>query len=66
MSDHPLAHYRKLRGHSLRTLAAATRIPHVRLHHAEYGRQLSDAELLRVARVLGVAVGQLLPPAVQP
>jgi hypothetical protein len=55
----PLATWRRARGHTLRTLAAATRIHYVKLHHAEHGRALTDKELTRVARVLGVDVAVL-------
>jgi ribosome-binding protein aMBF1 (putative translation factor) len=57
--DHPIARWRKAPGISLRALSAATKIPHVRLHHAEHGRALPDLELARIARVLGVEVAAL-------
>jgi hypothetical protein len=58
-SVNSIATYRKARGLSLRTLGAATRIHYTRLHHAEHGRALSESELARVARVLGVETSVL-------
>jgi transcriptional regulator with XRE-family HTH domain len=58
-----LAALRKARGFSLRVLSAATKIHYVRLHHAEHGRELTYAELTRVARVLGVDVVTLTSAA---
>lgn len=63
----PLQHFRTIRGHSLRALALATRIDHVRLHHIEHGRRATDDELQRLARALACTVDELrgdLAPAV--
>jgi hypothetical protein len=61
--DHPIKRYRTLRGLSLRALALATKIPHVRLHHIEHGRQATLEEKERIARVLVIPEHELTTEA---
>lgn len=51
--DHPLHVARTRASLTLRALAERARVDHVRLHHAEHGRQLHHDELCRLAGVLG-------------
>jgi transcriptional regulator with XRE-family HTH domain len=61
MPVHPLRRFRELRGLSLRSLAAATKIHFVRLHYFERGLAPSEMEIQRLSRVLAVPVEELRP-----